>query len=110
MEQTILPPPTITERQTQVCKCCGRELPISQFGRGGYGLHKTCNECRIQKQREGRKKHDETADLRKQVEEARQLRLRDFQPRELMIRLRELGYEGVLTYTQRHEIDIAKVD
>lgn len=103
----ITPP---TELQTQVCKCCGRELPMEQFGRGGFGLHKTCNECRAQKQREGRKKRDETADLRRQVEEARQLRLRDFQPRELMIRLRELGYEGVLTYTQRHEIDITKVD
>lgn len=105
MEQVILPPP-----ETQVCKCCGRVLPIGQFGRGGFGLHKTCNECRGQKQREGRKKRDEMDDLRKQVEEARQLRLRDFQPRELMIRLRELGYEGTLTYTQRHEIDIAKVD
>lgn len=62
------------------------------------------------KKSEGRKKHDETADLRRQVEEARQLRLRDFQPRELMIRLRELGYEGTLIYTQRHEIDITKVD
>jgi len=109
MEQTLkLPPPT--ELQTQVCKCCGRELPVSQFGRGGYGLRKTCKECVSQKRSEGRKKRDETADLRRQVEEARQLRLRDFQPRELMIRLRELGYEGVLTYTQRHEIDITKVD
>ena len=103
----ITPP---TELQTQVCKCCGRELPVSQFGRGGYGLHKTCNECMGKKKSEGRKKRDEIADLRRQVEEARQLRLRDFQPRELMIRLRELGYEGVLTYTQRHEIDITKVD
>ena len=70
----------------------------------------TCNECMSRKKSEGRKKHDEVDDLRRKVEEARQLRLRDFQPRELMIRLRELGYEGVLTYTQRHEIDIAKVD
>ena len=63
-----------------------------------------------QKKSEGHKKRDEIDDLRRQVEEARQLRLRDFQPRELMIRLRELGYEGTLIYTQRHEIDITKVD
>ena len=99
------PPP-----ETQVCKCCGRELPIGRFARNRFGLLQTCNECVSKKKSEGRKKRDEMDDLRKQVEEARQLRLRDFQPRELMIRLRELGYEGVLTYTQRHEIDIAKVD
>ena len=100
----------ITPPETQVCKCCGRELPIEMLSRGGYGLHKTCKECCSRKQREGRKKLDELDNLRRQVEEARQLRLCDFQPRELMIRLRELGYEGVLTYTQRHEIDIAKVN
>lgn len=93
-----------------MCKCCGRELPISQFRRNGFGLIKTCVNCVERKKSEGRKKHDEIADLRRQVEEARQLRLRDFQPRELMIRLRELGYEGTLTYTQRHEIDITKVN
>lgn len=105
MKQVILPPP-----ETQVCKSCGRELPISQFRRNRFGLLQTCKECMGKKKSEGLKKRDELDDLRRQVEEARQLRLRDFQPRELMIRLRELGYEGVLTYTQRHEIDIAKVD
>jgi len=99
-----------TPPETQVCKCCGRELPISQFGRGGFGLHKTCKECTGKKMSETRKRLDEIDNLRKQVEDARRLRLSDFQPRELMIRLRELGYEGTLTYTQRHEIDIAKVD
>ena len=101
---------TPPEKQTQVCKCCGRELPISQFSRNGLGLIKTCVNCVERKKLETRKKHEETDNLRKQLEEARQLRLRDFQPRELMIRLRELGYEGTLTYTQRHEIDITKVD
>ena len=38
------------------------------------------------------------------------MRLRDFQPRELMIALKELGYEGTLTYVERHTIDITKVD
>lgn len=101
---------TPPEKQTQVCKCCGEELPISRFRRNRFGLIKTCVDCVARKKSEGRKKHDEIDNLRKQVEEARKLRLRDFQPRELMIRLKEMGYEGVLTYTQRHEIDIAKVD
>lgn len=63
-----------------------------------------------QKHRDGIKKKEDLDDLRKQLAEARALRLQDFQPRELMIRLRELGYEGTLVYTQRHEIDITKVD
>lgn len=106
MEQVILPPP----HETQVCKCCGRELPIEQFTLSGFGLRKTCKVCVEKHKKEGRERTIELADLRRQVEEARQLRLRDFQPRELMIRLRELGYEGTLTYVQRHVIDIAKVD
>ena len=103
--QVIFPPP-----ETQVCKCCGRELSISQFRRNGFGLLQTCNECMSKKKSEGHKKRDDIADLRRQVAEARQLRLKDFQPRELMIELRNRGYEGTLVYTLRHEIDIAKVD
>lgn len=105
-ELKITPPPT----ETQVCKCCGRELPIGQFSNNRWGLMKTCKECVSRKFSESRKKRDELEELRQQLSEARALRLKDFQPRELMIRLRELGYEGVLTYTQRHEIDITKVD
>ena len=54
MEQVILPPP-----ETQVCKCCGRELPVEQFGRNRFGLLQTCKECMSQKKSEGRKKRDE---------------------------------------------------
>lgn len=102
----------ITPPEMQVCKCCGRELPVENFGRAGFGFRKTCRECVTSKRLESIKmrERDKLEDQRKQVAEARQLRLSDFQPRELMIRLRELGYEGTLTYTQRHEIDIAKVD
>ena len=56
------------------------------------------------------KKIDEVAELRQQLEEARRLRLSEFQPRELMIALKKLGYEGTLTYVQRHEIDITKIE
>lgn len=69
-----------------------------------------CSECLSRKQSEGHKKKDELAELRQQLSEARALRLKDFQPRELMIRLRELGYEGTLTYTEKRVIDITKIN
>lgn len=107
METSKTTPPNAA---TQVCKCCGRELPIEQFSRGGFGLRKTCKEC-IGKQRKERQKNaEEIAELRRQLEEARRLRLSEFKPRELMIALKELGYEGTLTYVQRHVIDITKIE
>lgn len=101
-----------TPPETQRCKCCGRELPMVNFTRGGFGRLKTCNECRGKNQRENKdkKKVNELDDLRRQLQEARTLRLRDFQPRELMIELRNRGYEGTLTYTEVRKIDITQVD
>lgn len=101
-----------TPPETQTCKCCGRELPIGNFTRGGFGLRKTCKECVALKAASGRRKkaNSELDDLRRQLQEARTMRLSDFKPRELMIRLKELGYEGTLTYVERHTIDITKVD
>lgn len=101
---------TSTNAATQTCKCCGRELPIEQFTQSGFGLKHTCKECIRKHRKEKRKKTDEIAELRRQLEEARQLRLSEFKPRELMIALKELGYEGTLTYVQRHVIDITKIE
>jgi len=107
MEELKTTPP-----ETQVCKCCGRELPIENFTVGGFGRRKTCRECVAKMSADSRKKKksDELDDLRRQLQEARTLRLRDFQPRELMIELKHRGYEGTLTYTEVKRIDITKVD
>ena len=94
---------------TQTCKSCGRELPIEKFARAGFGLRHTCNECMATKSVSGRKKTAELEQLRKQLTEARQLRLHDFQPRELMAELHRRGYEGTLTYVERKTIDITKI-
>jgi hypothetical protein len=85
---------------------------VENFTRGGFGLLKTCKECKRKKDAEikGKKKASELEDLRRQLQEARALRLKDFKPRELMIELRDRGYEGTLTYVERHTIDISKVD
>ena len=102
----------ITPPETQVCKCCGRELPLENFTRGGFGLLKTCKECLGKNRSNGQKqkKMNELDDLRRQLQEARALRLKDFKPRELMIELRNRGYEGTLTYTEVRKIDITQVD
>lgn len=101
-----------TNPETHVCKCCGRELPVGNFTRGGFGLRNTCKECMAKNAAASRKKKksDELEDLRRQLQEARTLRLSDFQPRELMIELKRRGYEGTLTYTEVRMIDITKVD
>ena len=82
-----------TPPETQRCKCCGRELPMANFARTAFGVRKTCNECQGKKTAEakGKKKANELDDLRRQLQEARTLRLHDFQPRELMIELRNRG-------------------
>ena len=101
--------PQITPPATQICKSCGQELPITAFARAGYGLHKTCRECEKKSRKQRKSDHAEIEELRRQLEEARRLRLRDFTPRELMLELKERGYDGDLTYTETHTIRLAKL-
>lgn len=111
MKQEVTTPP-VAEGDAQVCKCCGRMLPIENFVRTKYGRLKTCSECRGEKARHTRlsAKASEAEELLKQIADVRHLRLKDFQARELIIELRGRGYKGTLTYTEEHVIDIAKVD
>ena len=90
------------------CKVCGRELSPEHFGVGKFGRHKTCNDCVNEKHRATLANKKESNDLKKQLEEARTLRLKDFQPRELIEELKRRGYTGKLTYVQVHEIDLEK--
>lgn len=92
--------------ETKVCKCCGRELPIDSFMENSLGISSTCKECVHTKKM---KKREETKKLKKQAVDAinaRQLRLSDFTPRELMQELARRGYEGKIKFTRVEEIDI----
>jgi len=97
---------------TKVCKVCGKELPITDFAKGkAHGVEFTmgvCKECVKQRQVEGHKKAKESKAQKKidEVAQARQMRLEEFTPRELMERLAKLGYRGKLEYVQVTEIDI----
>lgn len=101
--------------QKYFCQECGRELPESEFGfihhKGGEPTRLPyCKECMNKKRSEGHKKGK--ARMLAAVEEAemkaRQARLSDFEPVELIEHLANLGYEGNLTYTQVRVIDIKK--
>ena len=64
--------------ETKVCKCCGKELPISHFQKYAGGYRKVCNDCR-------RRESGATE------------KFKDFTSRELIEELKARGYEGQLT-------------
>ena len=64
--------------ETKVCKCCGKELPISHFQKYAGGYRKVCNDCR-------RRESGATE------------KFKDFTSRELIKELKARGYEGQLT-------------
>ena len=90
--------------EKRICKCCGRELPIDQFMKNALGVSHVCKDCAAEKKR---KKREETRRLKQQAVDAinaRNLRLNDFTPRELMTELKRRGYEFTITYTETHTI------
>ena len=94
--------------ETKVCKCCGRELPINNFKKGRWGYVSVCLECDKQHRAENKQSRIDRA--KQKIEdvraENRQLCLADFTPRELIERLRDLGYTGKLNYVETHVIDL----
>lgn len=94
--------------ETKVCRCCGRELPINNFKKGRWGVVSVCLEC--DKKHRAEKRQARLDEQKKKVEdvraENRQLCLADFTPRELIERLRDLGYTGKLNYVETHVIDL----
>ena len=108
MERTAMlkvAPPT----STKVCKCCGRELSVTEFRRTKLGVMNTCKEC-VRQHQIAAKLDKKIASMKgDEVEKARCQRLEDFTPRQLMERLRDLGYEGELTYTRVEKINLSKL-
>lgn len=113
------------EIKTKVCTKCGKELPLSEFSsKKGTpdGLSYQCKECAREYSREytKRKREERLAAKEKgRMSEiipestASEEVLMDFllkvQPRLLMKALYKRGYDGDLTYTERHFINIGKV-
>ena len=113
------------EIKTKVCTTCGKELPLSEFYQNKMysdGLTCKCKECARQYNKEySKRKREErlAAKEKRRMSEiipestASEEVLMDFllkvQPRLLMKALYKRGYDGDLTYTERHTINIGKV-
>lgn len=92
--------------ETKVCKVCGRELPIENFKTNTrYGRTSVCNECVAKKRMANKEKKSELNTLREQCLAAKDMRLHEFTPRELMIELKRRGYEFTMTYTETKTIN-----
>lgn len=95
--------------ETKTCKVCGREKGLNDFYRNRIGYTLVCKDCVSNKRKTTKDNKNETVKLRALLSEKRQLALNDFTPRELMLELRRRGYEGNLTYTEVHTINIANL-
>lgn len=68
---------TAESSKTKKCKCCGKELPLTEFQRRGTGYRNICNSC-----------------IRR--ESGASDRFKDVTSRELIAELKMRGYEGTL--------------
>lgn len=96
--------------QTQVCKCCGRELPLDNFRVSRLGRLHTCMDCTRQNQVKARLDKKLAEENKKKAIDARVLRLCDFSPRELMAELKRRGYKFKMEYTETHIIDSKDIE
>lgn len=91
--------------ETKICAHCGNELPLSDFRRTKWGgFASTCNKCMTEKRVARMSDNKEKAKA-----DARNLRIQDFTPRELMTELKRRGYEFTMKYTEVHVISSDKL-
>ena len=93
------------EQNLRICKCC-----IEDFYKNGFGVTSVCKECHTKRAKEGKQERKRLKQQAVDAINARHLRLSDFTPRELINRLKELGYTGTLKYTKTEIIDIEKFE
>ena len=88
--------------RTKICVCCGRVLPIDEFGNNRHssdGKMVTCKSCTNKKLQEYRKK--KRATMAKADDDSRNQELSKFHARELIAELKARGYKGEIYYTQK---------
>lgn len=94
----------VAETGTQVCKECGRTLPLEDFQRRRYGKRdKVCKACRAEKIRVGMATGKEKKDLPAQ-EPVEILKTADFSDAALLDELRRRGYKGRVSKCEEVEI------
>lgn len=100
--------------ETKICVCCGKVLPIENFGRNRQssdGLMVTCKECTNKRYRENYKKRksiatpsvsSSTATTKTKLDDdGRNPDLAKFHARELIAELKARHYTGTIYYTQK---------
>lgn len=100
--------------ETKICVCCGKVLPIENFGRNKQssdGRMVTCKECTNKRYRENYKKRKgivtptssaSTATTKPKLDDdGRTPDLAKFHARELIAELKARHYTGTIYYTQK---------
>lgn len=99
------------QETSKTCKCCGRTLDISNFKHGRWVMYRYVMNAIEKHRAENRQlRLDKTKQkIEDERAENRKLCLADFSPRELMCELKRRGYDGTLTYTETHTINLATI-
>lgn len=100
--------------ETKICVCCGKVLPIENFGRNRQssdGRMVTCKDCTNKRYRENYKKRKgivtpaassaATTAKSKLDDDGRNPDLAKFHARELIAELKARHYTGTIYYTQK---------
>lgn len=96
---------------TKVCKCCGKEMPLTDFKRNKNtpdGHESICKQCRRDR-REQRKLQKLMEGVHSAPQHSKRgikatLKLSDFTDNMLFAELKRRGYVGTLTYSRTVEI------
>lgn len=83
--------------ETKVCKCCGKELPLTDFYKNSATKDKhdnSCKKCRNQKIAEAQKRRVPQPGIKSMF------RISDFEDNQLFAELRRRGYSGELHYSK----------
>ena len=114
-----------TEEGFYICDRCGGYFEENEMTRGRYGIIGICKKCTGEAHKEGAKNRKQKLDAQKQEllelrieisELKRQLAdknkniLTHVTPREMMLELKNRGYEGSLYYVCRKEIDLSRLE
>jgi len=114
-----------TEEGFYICDRCGGYFEEEDMTRGRYGIIGICKTCTGKAHSEGAKKRKtntdnmkkeiqdlriEVAELKRQIKEKADNALSHATGRELLLELKNRGYEGQFTVVTRKTIDLSKIE